>query len=219
MKKSDRNSLLTHSGMADCSIGTHLGEDCPQSSSAVHRIPSEREAYILKLRTGCANIQMICAVHFDRLFRRYTLNQKTCCDLLCRHSDKAIARGLRCVSVDLAEFKPGWALLPGEKLCTDCRKAVKEYEPAPSHSDADVGVEASSTSTDTDGSNGDPSIPPDPPVSQILTDINQTLAAIGDTPIDPTKLVQKTYPQRKAGKIQQTLCAQLGVEESRVTLI
>ena len=74
-------------------------------------------------------------------------------------------------------------------------------------------AEVSSTSTDTDGGNVDPFKPPDPPVVQILTDINQTLAAIGETPINPTKLKQKTYPQRKAEIIQQTLCAQLGVEE------
>ena len=42
--------------------------------------------------------------------------------------------------------------------------------------------------------------------------INEALVAIGETPIIPAKLKQKTYPHFKAKKIQQSLTTHLGLE-------
>ncbi len=110
---------------------------------------------------------------------------------------------LRQVTKKMCEKFP--SILPGQKICDDCRKKVVKYSPPRSSSESDRTVSPP----------GEVPLPPDSssesdrtvsPRSKVLQAdtcefVNQYLDTIGETPITKRKLRGKKYSKQKVEKI------------------
>ena len=97
---------------------------------------------------------------------------------------------LRQVTKKMCELFP--SIMPGDKICDDCRKKVAKYSPPQPPSD-------SSSESDRTAL---------PPIEMLQVDtceslrlVNQYLDTVGETPITKRKLQSKKYSKQKVGKI------------------
>ena len=105
-----------------CSLGEIVSGKC--DAETVQEVTND-EKRLLHLRTG-HNVADICTLHRKVYLQHYSWTQKKCCDPLGHHPTKAVTRSLRVITDKMAER---WStdeitLVPGNKLCTLCRKSV-----------------------------------------------------------------------------------------------
>ena len=103
-----------------CKLGEFLGEECDDLT--ISKVTQE-ENELLRLRTG-HNVVEVCSRHRASYIQFYSWRQIKCCDPLRYHPAKAMTRSLRVITTAMADR---WStatmkLVPGQKLCTLCRK-------------------------------------------------------------------------------------------------
>lgn len=117
-----------------CSIGEALNSECHSKSYTVERsfYPftefSADDKFAILRRTGLAESSVInlCSHHKCMFVQYYHSNQRTCCDpfLRHRHTKKKVKGQLRPISIEMALRTSVVSLVPGRKLCCNCRASL-----------------------------------------------------------------------------------------------
>ena len=117
-----------------CFVGTEKGESCHKTSLTKSIGPKEildlddSETELLLLRAGCkfTNVS-ICHHHFYFYLVQYDSFQRTCCDTF-QNRKKPVKSSLRSISMSLREEYAAipLELVPGQKICRNCRKAISK---------------------------------------------------------------------------------------------
>jgi len=117
-----------------CYIGSEKGESCHKTSltksigfkEILDLDDSERE--LLLLRSGCKFIKgSICHHHFYFYLVRYESFQRVCCNPFQNHK-RPVKSSLRSISMSLRNqcATIPLELVPGQKICRNCRKAISK---------------------------------------------------------------------------------------------
>ncbi|KAL5468830.1 hypothetical protein EMCRGX_G029952 [Ephydatia muelleri] len=185
-----------------CSLGEILSEKC--DAETVQEVTND-EKRLLHLRTG-HNVADICTLHRKVYLQHYSWTQKKCCDPLGHHPTKAVTRSLRVITDKMAER---WStdevtLVPGNKLCTLCRKSVC-HDPSEQE---DAGHE-DNTYSEGEGIVDDG--------GDITDQLSALLVNIGESPIDKRKIGHgKRYSEDKMRSIEGSIRKKLKLEPSKV---
>ena len=111
-------------------LGDALDDSCSTDGCSSGFLPlTEDEKTIVFLRTR-HSVSSLCDAHRKCYIKMYSLNQKKCCDPIERHKDKSITRSLSAITLAMAQqYSTNYvSLVPGKKLCTECRKKVIELQ-------------------------------------------------------------------------------------------
>lgn len=92
---------------------------------------------LVQRRTGEKDILCLCKVHYDKLIRYYSLNQKKCCDPLKTHRSPA-KTNLQEIELDFAEQFADLNLIPGKKVCKKCRLNLIKLKQTTESSDSET---------------------------------------------------------------------------------
>ena len=184
-----------------CCLGSFLNESCSSNKASDHYELTENEKEIVKLRTKCGQVDSLCKKHRNEFLLQYSNHQRSCCDILAKHSGKKISKGLREITLEMAKFYARFNLVPGKKWCPTCRRAVKEAEeasePTPGPSQLDDFEEEELQEEQEDADDG-----PFESSSVDLSLVNESLSSIGESPVQLQKLgSRKRYPEEKLDKI------------------
>lgn len=122
-----------------CSVGLLLSLKCKNSTNSesetlvlvsVHNLELQKQKLLIQ-RTGLngEDVQTLCEQHEDMFLIKFECNKRICCDPWRRHKS-TVRTALRPISVALAVKLngSGMTVKPGEKLCTTCRKCLREEE-------------------------------------------------------------------------------------------
>lgn len=182
-----------------CSIGKFLNSECSLAEENLRSISlfDIEDQHLLKYRTNCKSLELICDSHTVEFLTRFSLNQKNCCDPFNTHPETLKKKDLREIDVKcMKQYSDLIQLIPGKKICSRCRKLLpKKLE---DFHNEDLAI----TPTKSQG-NDNPFVLSPECDSEIL---NKSLAAIGESPLDSRKLLHtKSYPKRKMRSITKSV--------------
>lgn len=109
----------------NCSIGLVLKTKCCSKRKRTSRHFSQRQWMLFKLRSGAKVLESICETHVEQYGRRYSVNQKKCCNPLDLHTVSRHNQ-LKVVSAQQHDkFYPRVQnVFEGQKLCVQCYQSV-----------------------------------------------------------------------------------------------
>jgi len=113
------------SKMGPCSVGTFLNSLCLLlafcRSSKLENISDMLDKELLEWRVG-TELTTVCTHHKHQYLNRYARDfGSRCCDPFKLHK-KVFSKGVRTIEVDFAQEHRSLGLVPGQALCTRCRK-------------------------------------------------------------------------------------------------
>ena len=148
-----------------------------------------------------------CDVHLTQYITMYVFNQKTCCDPWLRHTGRKgkQSHGLRVITAALAKQYSNIDLIPGQKLCTQCRKHLPSWR-APVVSDDELCDDNERASDDDDFQMSS---------SAAVQELNTSLAALGESPIVKKRLTARNYANEKIKKVSNTIRKRLRLEDDK----
>ena len=198
----------------------HLGgcDLCEEPSS--HFLGYE-DSNILKIRDK-VNVSQLCDSHHDKLVRKYTFFQKSCCDPHQLHK-KQVKADLIVVTMDMYMNNP--ILLPGKKVCSRCAtrcRRVHEEEHPDDQSDEQLGLGGDGGGDADDG--GDviedqsqqSSIHEWSQEYQVSTGfekVNRALSILNISPLKKSQLTNAKGMERKLDNIRDGIKEQLNLGE------
>ena len=136
----------------------------------------------------------------------YVFNQKTCCDPWLRHTGRKgkQCHGLRVITAALAEQYSNLDLIPGQKLCTQCRKHLPSWLLVPVVSDAEPCDDNERPNDDDDFQMS---------TSAAVQQLNTSLTALEESPIVKKRLMSKNYANEKLQKVGNTIRKRLRIDD------
>ena len=178
-----------------CSVGHLLNESCQTGSGEEFYYPDDQEKELLCWRLRADFDGNLCQSHRKIYLTLFSINQKYCANPLGQHKGKLPTKGLREVSLRKCFQYKHLSLIPGSKLCTNCRKGIQ----------ADAML-VRVTPYEEHGSMSDPEEQDDnDEFESFAADIgiiNSSLSGIGESPIQKKRLIEsKTYSEQKVEKI------------------
>ena len=107
-----------------CSLLEHVNDAsvCSGKTETMRELNSD-EKELLLFRTK-HKVTHLCDGHRQKYLKHYVGNQRHCCDPLASHAKQSRAKQLREITVDMALIPNSLDLVPGKKLCTQCRKQL-----------------------------------------------------------------------------------------------
>lgn len=217
-------SNIMEASTSHCSLGLSLNRLCSSESSFKNvSIYSKDERYLLQIRSGVDDITTCCQSHESYFLKSFSSSQRKCFDPLRLHK-KVVTKSLRIVSENfhLRHRKKFPSLAPGLKLCTTCMKLVGKQCENQEVTEGEDGSEnigesfsiivdelekekrLSNTSSEIELSINSGSSQSVLSVEKyvIVEKLNETLACIGESPLQLSKLRTATAASTKTNKIQ-----------------
>ena len=190
--------------MAVCSIAAHTGIPCnPASSTELSQLSDDQR--VLVLSRSKVDATVLCDIHLKQYVTMYVFKQKFCCDPWLRHTGRKgkQSHGLRVITTALAEQYSNLDLIPGQKLCTQCRKHLSNWF-APVVCDAEPCHDNEPPNDDDDFEMS---------TSAAVQQLNTSLTALGESPIVKKRLSSKNYANEKLQKVGNTIRKRLRVND------
>ena len=159
-----------------CPLGELQNDNCSNGSSATLYVLTKEERVLLNLRTG-HSVTTVCDAHRIAYLKLYVMNQKKCCDSHGIHKKRSVTRGLKVITVSMAQQQStsGLKLVPGKKLCTLCRKNRSSPQQFPDSPSGDEAADTSKEPSDDDfGAQED----------MVTSRISSLLVSLDQSPID-----------------------------------
>lgn len=113
-----------------CALGSLL---CSAACSTENFIPrsslTDEEAELIRWRSGLKRFDQLCLKHCRKYLILFPLSNKKCCDPFVRYK-KRVTKCLKEVDLEFIRSFSGvlpFSLIPGQKLCVNCWRGVKEF--------------------------------------------------------------------------------------------
>lgn len=124
---------MASSQITQCSIGEFLSENCYNETVSISEF-SIHDQQLLLWRSGISYDDSmpedvtVCLHHSEKQLRRFSLNEKKCCDPFNSHKT-IVKRKLKIITLQQAkDVKRSLLLILGKKLCITCQKKVSKIQ-------------------------------------------------------------------------------------------